>query len=172
MEMRGLLGRLLPSVEGGDRNMVREMWDRFSGIPGGKRLFARIVGLVAPYTATIGAHVEELRMGYARASIVERHALRNPFRSVHAIALANLAELTGNLAVSYSLPDDARFIVSGLSIDYTKKARGEIVAECRLDPIPDGQRREHEILVELTDSAGDVVARATLRTLVGPKRRD
>jgi len=34
----------------------------------------------------------------------------------------------GNVALAYSLPDDGRFIVSGLEIEYVKKARGTITA--------------------------------------------
>ena len=54
--------------------------------------------------------------------------MRNHLDCVHAIALANLAELAGNVALVYSLPDDARFIVSGMEIEYLKKARGTITA--------------------------------------------
>ncbi len=58
----------------------------------------------------------------------DRRAVRNHLDCVHAIALANLAELAGNVALAYSLPDDARFIVSGMEIEYVKKARGTITA--------------------------------------------
>jgi uncharacterized protein (TIGR00369 family) len=149
---------------------VRELYDRLSPVPGGKRLFGRIVGFMAPYTGTIGARVQELHRGYARVSITERRSLQNPFNSIHAIALANLAELCGNLAVSYSMPDDARFIVVGMSIDYAKKARGTIIAECETDIPATSERTEYSVPVMLRDEAGDEVARATLRTLIGPKK--
>jgi hypothetical protein len=90
---------------------------------------------------------------------------------VHAIALANLAELTGNLALSYGLPDDARFIPVGMTVDWVKKARGPITGSARCEVPASSARRELEVPVALTDGAGDVVMRATLRTLVGPKVR-
>jgi hypothetical protein len=99
----------------------------------------------------------------------DRKGLRNHLQSVHAVALVNLAELTGNVALAYSLPDDARFIVSGLSIEYLKKARGTLtaVSDC---PVPaSNQRREYEVPVSIRDQSGDEVARAVLRSLVGPK---
>ena len=157
-------------VESGSRNLIREIYDKLERVPGGKRLFVRLVGLAAPYTATIGARVEEVRQGYARASISQRRALQNPFGSIHAIALANLAELCGNLALSYSMPDDARFIVAGMSIDYTKKARGTITAECECTIPRTSERREYPVAIVLRDGGGEIVAQATLRTLVGPKR--
>ena len=86
------------------------------------------------------------------------------------LALVNLAELAGNAAVAYSLPGDARFIVAGLSIEYVKKARGRISAEAEVDVPPGSERREIAVPVTLRDASGEVVARATLRTLIGPKK--
>ena len=164
------VSKLLPSIEK-HGNFVRDTWDRLGALPGGKRLFSRLIGRAAPYTGTIGAVVEELRPGHARVVLADRRAVRNHLRCVHAIALCNLAELTGNVAVAYSLPDDARFIVAGLSIEYLKKARGLITAESDC-PVPDtSDKREYQVPVVLRDAAGEVVARASLRTLVGPTKR-
>ncbi|MGF1465067.1 MAG: hotdog fold domain-containing protein [Sandaracinaceae bacterium] len=160
---------LLPSAEARG-NPIREAWDRLEGLPGGTRLFSRMVGLMAPYTGTIGAHVVELRRGYARVTLRDRRAVRNHLRSVHAVALVNLAELCGNVAVAYTLPDDARFIVAGLSIDYLKKARGTVTAESHCPLFASAEREEHAIEVVLRDAGGDDVAKAVLKTLVGPKK--
>jgi acyl-coenzyme A thioesterase PaaI-like protein len=155
------------AISSGDRNVVREMWDRMAPLPGGKRLFSLAVGRAAPYTGTIGARVEELRRGHAVVTLRDRPEVRNHLRSVHAVALVNLAELTGNIALAYSLPDDARFIVSGLSIDYVKKSRGLITGVC---PVPESsERREYEVPVSMRDASGEEVARCVLRSLVGPK---
>ncbi|AUX24354.1 hypothetical protein SOCEGT47_048910 [Sorangium cellulosum] len=153
------------------RNTLRDLWDRLHRLPGGKRLFSRLIGAMAPYTDTIRADVELLERGRAEVSMRDRPRLRNHLRSVHAVALVNLAELTGNTALSYALPDDARFIVAGLSIEYLKKARGAIRAVCEC-PVPESsERREYQIPVSLRDAAGVEVARATLRSLVGPKKQ-
>lgn len=163
------LSRLLPSVED-HGNPIREAWDRIHGLPGGKALFTRMIGTTAPYTGTIGARVEALRAGYSRVVLPDRRAVRNHLRCVHAIALANLAELTGNVAIAYSLPDDARFIVAGMSIDYAKKARGPITGECE-SPVPaTSERREYQVPVTMKNRDGEIVATATLRTLIGPKQ--
>ena len=112
----------------------------------------------------------ELRRGFSRTELADRRKVRNHLDCVHAIALANLAELTGNVAVAYTLPDDARFIVAGMSIDYVKKARGTIEAKSTCPLIDRSTKQEYEIEVSLRNRAGDEVARAVLRTLVGPKR--
>lgn len=151
--------------------LIRTAWDRLSPLPGGRRLFSRVVGCAAPYTGTMRAHVLELSAGHSRVELRDRRAVQNHLRSVHAIALANLAELTGNVAVAYSLPDDARFIVAGLSIDYIKKGHGTIIGTCDVEPIRSSERREYDFLVELRDDSGELVARSVLKTLVGPRRK-
>lgn len=153
------------------RNLIREAYDRLSPLPGGKKMFSRLVGLLAPYTGSIGAEVVEVSKGYARVRLTDRRALRNHLDCVHAIALANLAELTGNLALSYSMPDDARFIVAGMEIEYIKKARGPIVGECECEIPESSEKREYPTPVRMLNRDGVVVATATLRTLVGPKPR-
>ena len=160
----------IPSIEK-HGNFIRDAWDRLRAVPGGRTAFSRLVGLAAPYTGTIGARVLELRKGYSRVELRDRRKVRNHLDCVHAVALANLAELTGNVAVAYSLPDDARFIVMRMSIEYLKKARGTILGTSTCPPIDDARERELEIEVSLTDASGAEVARATLATLVGPKKK-
>jgi uncharacterized protein (TIGR00369 family) len=152
-------------------NFVRDAWDRLRHVPGGKRLFSALVGRAAPYTGSIGARIEELEVGYAKVTLRDRPKVRNHLRCVHAIALANLAEVTGNVAVFYALPDDMRFIVAGLSIEYLKKARGTLTATSRPPALPSSKEKtEIEVVVEIRDAAGDLCARSTLRTLIGPKK--
>jgi len=154
---------------GGSRNLLRDLWNLLSGMPAGKAVFSRLVGRVAPYTGSIHATVTVLRAGYAEVQMPDRRAVRNHLDCVHAIALANLAELAGNVALMYSLPDDARFIVGGMDIAYTKKARGMITAVGE-SPIPrTAGRAQYDVSVSLRDAGGDEVARAVLHSLVGPK---
>jgi uncharacterized protein (TIGR00369 family) len=170
MPIRERVARLLPTLDG-DRNLIRDGWDRLSALPGGARLFARLVGNAAPYAGTIGVEIDELADGRCVARMRDRRRLRNHIRCIHAIALANLAETSGNLALAYSLPDDARFIVKAMTIEYLRKARGTIRAVAT-SPVPtDATRRDYEIGVAMFDEAGVEVARATLATMVGPKPR-
>ncbi len=164
------LSEILP-IQSGSKNVVRAQWDALSRLPGGKLLFSKLIGQVAPYTGTIGAVAEEVRIGYARVTLTDRRLVRNHLQCVHAVALVNLAELTGNLALAYSLPDDARFIVSGLSIEYRKKARGNLTAISEPEVPTSSERREVPIVVSIRNSGGEEVAVATLRSLVGPKKK-
>lgn len=160
----------LPRLDG-PRNAVRDLWDTLHPLPGGRRVFSLLLGKMAPYSGTVDARVRELSRGRAVVTMADRRAVRNHLESVHAIALVNLAEIAGNIALAYALPDDGRFIVAGLSIDYVKKARGTITAESSFTPPESSERREYDVPVTLRDPSGDVVATATLRTLVGPKKQ-
>jgi acyl-coenzyme A thioesterase PaaI-like protein len=158
----------MPKLDG-NRNLIRQAWDLMSGVPGGRVVFSRLVGRMAPYTGSINATVAVLRSGYAEVDMADRKAVRNHLDCVHAIALANLAELAGNVALAYSLPDDGRFIVAGMEIEYVKKARGPIKAIGESPVPPTSARAAYDVPVTLRDESGEVVAKAVLHSLVGPK---
>jgi acyl-coenzyme A thioesterase PaaI-like protein len=148
---------------------IRSTWERLSALPMGKWLFSQGIGRMAPYSGTVGALVDELRPGYARVLLRDRKKVRNHLNSVHAIALMNLGELATGLALMSAMPDDARGILAGLSMDYHKKARGLLTAECSCEVPESSERKEYEIVGEIKDESGELVATARARWLIGPR---
>jgi acyl-coenzyme A thioesterase PaaI-like protein len=149
---------------------VANAWSRLAPLPGGSWLFSRLLGRMVPYSGSIRPRVLVLEPGYARVAIQERRRLRNHLRSVHALALANLGELTSGLAMTLALPPGARGIPVRIEIDYLKKARGRIMAEGRASP-PQAVSADLDATAtaELTDEAGETVARMTVTWRLSPQ---
>lgn len=145
-------------------------WRRLNRLPAGKTLFSLLVGRMTPYTGTLGARIDTLEPGWCRALLRDRRRVRNHLDSVHAMALANFAELASGLAVLTALPPGVQGIVTGFSITYVKKARGILTAECRASPPAVIAERTEEANVAITDQQGDVVARATATWRLRPSR--
>ena len=148
---------------------LRFYWHKLSGRPGGKWLFSRILGLIVPYTGTLGGIVQSLEPGHCVVALADRRKIRNHLNSIHAIALCNLGEMATGLALMNSLPHNTRGILTGICTDYLKKARGRLTAECCCD-IPDTPA-EHEYIIkgDIRDSKGDLVATVQARWLIGPE---
>ena len=149
-------------------NVILIQWKKWVSRPAGKRIFSMLLGRMIPYTGSIKAHVVSLKPGYAQVHLKDRKIVRNHLNSIHAIALINLAELATGLAMNSALPGNMRGIVTRLSMDYLKKARGTMVAECQCD-IPK-RNEDNEYILEgiIRDEVGDIVAVGTATWKVGP----
>lgn len=147
---------------------LQRLWQRLQPLPGGTWLFSRILGWIIPYTGTIGANVKVLRPGFAEIHLRDRRRVRNHLRSIHALALANLGELTSGLAMLGSLPADIRGIPTALSIEYFKKARGHLIAQSHCSPPHVSENTDFKVTADIRDADGDVVARITVNWHMGP----
>jgi len=136
-------------------------WNRLRRVPGGTWVFSRLLGWKVPYTGSIGAHVRELGPGHARITLRDRRSVRQHLGSVHAVALLNLGEVTSGLAMLATLPVSVRGIVTRLSAEYFKKARGLLTATSRVTVPEVTEPVEHLITADITDPAGDLVCRVT-----------
>jgi len=136
------------------------MWKLCRRTPFGDRVYSLFVGFVTPYTASLNFRVVELEEDRCRVKLFDRPWLRNPFGSIHAVALANLGEVTSGLLVYGQLQRRVegvirKGIVQKLSATYSSKARGTITASCTdvVLPTTEGQH-ELRVVTRINDSKG------------------
>ena len=144
-------------------------WETLRTKPGGKRLFSLLLGRAVPYSGSIGAIVRELRPGYACLTLKDRRKVRNHLGSVHAIALANLGELTTGLAAMAAMPPKTRGILRRLEVSYEKKARGRLTSTCACELTAPETNTEYSLRAEIRNEAGEVVAVISALWVIGPE---
>ncbi len=142
----------------------RAVYDRLQRLPAGigTRLFEWIAWTQVPHAKPLGFRILELSETRIRMSMPDKRSNRNHLRSLHAMALAHLAEITSGLLLLYAVsPNGYRTILKRYQIEYLAKARGRIVARATL-VLPKGSldKKDVPVPVELVDAQGTVVARA------------
>jgi len=147
---------------------LRLVWLRLSPLPGGRRLFSRLLGRMVPYSGSIGAFVEEFEPGHVRITLADRRRVRNHLGSFHAIALANLGELATGLALLGAMDTNVRGILTGLDVTYTKKARGRLEVDVDVDIPLITETVDHLVEADIRDTSGDVVATVNARWRLSP----
>jgi acyl-coenzyme A thioesterase PaaI-like protein len=129
-----------------------------------------LLGSYVPYTGTLGACIEELEPGHCVVKLRDRRKVRNHLKSVHAMALANLGEMSTGMALMNGLPDNTRGILAGFHVNYLKKARGMLVAECHCTVPENNHECEIEVMCEIRDATGVVVTEVRAHWLIGPEK--
>ncbi len=165
------MNALLAQFKSPDPSALLPLWKRLTAMPGGKMIFNRLLGVLVPYTGSIKPQVEELEPGYCKVAVEDRRKVRNHLHCVHAIALANLGEAATGLALLSALPSSMRGIVTSLTTEYHKKARGRLTAEARVEPLDDKTESKISVKGRIRDASGTEVAVVTAEWTVGPRKK-
>lgn len=151
-------------------DLIVQAWNKFSKFPGGRYLFNKFFARMVPYTGTIYPEVLELGPGHSKVLIRDRKIIRNHLNSIHAAALMNFAEAASGIAFISGLPPKSKGIVTAFHMEYLKKARGTLTAECDVPCPTSNVDAEYTVEVELKNEAKEVVARGKAQWRVGPEK--
>lgn len=138
------------------------LFNRLKTLPAGTWLFSLGVSHAAPYFKSIRPHVTELQPGLARVQMRKRRAVENHLHTVHAIAMCNMAELAGGLMTDVSIPKGARWIPSGMNVQYLAKAKTDLTATADGSAIDWSREGNVVVPVLVHDTAGTLVFRADI----------
>ena len=144
-------------------------WSKLKDKPFGKRIFSRGVGKLAPYTGTMKALVTDLEPGRCQSFLKHRKTNMNHLRSTHAIALSNLGEMTSGLAVLSGLGSQIRGILTNLEMEYIKKAKGDLTAECICEIPEIKENLKYVVTTTIKDTSNDIVAIGKFHWLLSRK---
>jgi len=152
-------------------NRVLNLQAKLQGKPFGKIIFSKMLANMAPYFKTIRPRVEELRPNYMKASMRKRPAVHNHIKTVHAIASCNLCEFTAGICMEASIPKHRRWIPMGMEVQYLKKAKTDLTAECDLSAVQ-WETCDHVICeVSVKDTEGIEVVKANIKMKVSDKKK-
>ncbi len=111
------------------------------------------------FTGTAKINVELLDFNRSVMTIKNRKKVQNHIGSVHATAMALLAETATGLIVGMNIPDTSIPLLKSMKINYLKKAVGDLRAEATLQPDQISQMRTTDkgdfmVAVQVTDAEG------------------
>lgn len=140
------------------------MWQRFSGLPLGKRLFSAAVIARAPYFGTILPTVVEMAPGRCEVRAPKWFGVHNHISTFHAIAACNLAEITMGMLAEATVPGTHRWIPKSMTVEYLAKAKTGLRGVAVLDELPEfgDEPFAMPVPVDILDRDGTVVVRAVI----------
>ena len=114
------------------------------------------IGRTVRYMGTSNIFVEKLTATEAIMRLKNKSGVQNHIGSIHAAAMALLAESATGLLVGMSVPDTAVPVIKTLHVDYLKRCSGDIKAVARLTPsqvedIKNCEKGELSVQIIVTD---------------------
>ena len=111
------------------------------------------------FAGTARVRINSLTQRQAYLTLRDRNRVRNHVGSIHAAAMALLAESATGFLVGMSVPDTHLLLIKTLRVDYKKRAIGSLRAVAtltteQLSAVATQPRGEVTVQVEVTDDSG------------------
>jgi acyl-coenzyme A thioesterase PaaI-like protein len=138
--------------------MILKWWNRLSKLPLGRYFFSWAFWAAIPYSGSVRPEIVELERGSAKVRMRDRRFHRNHLKSLHAIAIANLAECASGLSLVPGLPEDA-------------KGRGLLEANSHCSPPANSTQTDLVVESIVTNRKQEIVAKAKATWRIGAKKK-
>ncbi|RBB95588.1 DUF4442 domain-containing protein [Pseudomonas sp. MWU12-2115] len=120
----------------------------------GPEKFSQMACQIAPYFSTINPLISELRAAHSQVLVPFRRVITNHLGTVHAIALCNAAELAAGVMTDVSIPEGARWIPKGMSVEYLAKAKTDVRAVADGSAVDWSTAGDKIVVVDIRDEEG------------------
>jgi len=139
------------------------------------RLRSLVMGRAVPFVGTAGLEIEELTPRRAVVRVPNRRRVQNHLHTVHAAAMALLAETASGFVVGMNVPDGRVPVVKSMHVDFLKRAQGAMravaeLSDAQVAAIEREEKGELAVPVVVTDGEGKQPIECTLVWAWTPKR--
>ena len=116
-------------------NRLRRALARLDRAPAGLQPWLRswVVGRTIPFVGTAGLRIDVMEEHQVAVSIANRRRVQNHIGTVHAAAMALIAETATGLVVGMNVHDGAVPVIRSMHVDYLRRAAGDLSATASLD---------------------------------------
>ena len=159
-------------------NKLARIVDNLSKLPAGMDMAAIsfAVGKLVKFAGTSGVEFVTLTSSTVHVRVRNRKKVQNHIGSVHAAAMALLAETATGIVVGMNVPDDRIPVIKTLKVDYLKRAKGDMEAIATLTPedierIRTTEKGDIVVPVTVTDAEGKEPIACEMTWAWVPKRR-
>lgn len=151
------------------RNSLSRRVAQLKVLPSGVRrlIINRTFGRRVRFAGTAGVQFDELSENRVIAFLSDARKVQNHIGTVHAAAMALLAESATGAVFAMNVPDTHVPLLRQMHVDYTKRAQGGLravatLSEATRERIRTENRGEIEVPVTVTDAAGSEPLQASM----------
>eukprot|EP00051_Salpingoeca_urceolata_P007242 m.95909 g.95909 ORF g.95909 m.95909 type:complete len:171 (+) comp15170_c0_seq2:63-575(+) len=136
-----------------------------------------LFGFAIPFVGTSGLRVNSVDKKNISVSLKNKRKVQNHIGSVHAAAMALVAESATGFLVGMNVPDSKVPVIKKMEIDYVKRCSGDLSAKAWLTEeqiklIETEPKGEVSVACEVQDSKGVSPIKTTMVWAWTPKRRE
>jgi len=122
-------------------------------------LLSQIFGRTIKFAGTAGVQIVTLDFQHSVLQLANKKRVQNHIGGIHAAAMALLGESASGFLVGMHVPDDRIPLLKSMTLNYVKRATGQLNATARLteeqiQAIRTTEKGEVTVQVELLDSVG------------------